>query len=72
MAWFLTVDETVNEKTLTAYPLYFNLQHIRPAAITTKIANRNEDAYDFAAHANPATTHKHCDRRVVKKASATE
>lgn len=71
-AWIKTVDEAVNEKTLTAHSLYFNLQDIRPAAITTKIGNRDGDAYDFAAHANPATTHKHYDRRVVKRATATE
>lgn len=72
LAWIRTVDKTVKEKTLTAHRLYFNLQHIRPAAITMKIVNRDEDAYDFAAHANPATTHKHYDRRVVKRATATE
>lgn len=71
-AWIKTVDEAVDEKTLTAHQLYFNLQDIRPAAITTKIGNRDGDAYDFAAHANPATTHKHYDRRVVKRATATE
>ncbi|AZP10931.1 site-specific integrase [Undibacterium parvum] len=51
---------------------YFTLQDVRPAAITTKLRNRNADAYDFAAHANPATTHKHYDRRKEKIASATE
>lgn len=51
---------------------YFSLQDIRPAAITTKLSNRNADAYDFAAHANPSTTHTHYDRRRVKKAGATE
>ncbi|MFY1876314.1 hypothetical protein [Achromobacter xylosoxidans] len=45
---------------------------IRPAAITSKLAKRDADAYDFAAHANPATTHRHYDRRRVKRASATE
>lgn len=72
LAWIRTVDEEVKEKTLTAHPLYFTLQDIRPAAITTKIANRDHDAYDFAAHADPSTTHKHYDRRLVKRATATE
>ncbi|MFY3137884.1 hypothetical protein ACOTFF_16410 [Achromobacter xylosoxidans] len=39
----------------------FNLQDIRPAAITSKLAKRDAGAYDFAAHANPATTHRHYD-----------
>jgi integrase len=51
---------------------YFSLLDIRPAAITTKIRQRAEDAYDFAAHANPSTTHRHYDRRTEKKATATE
>jgi len=68
----MSIHEAVTEKTLTKHRLYFNLQDVRPAAITTKIQNRDHEAYDFAAHANPATTHKHYDRRVVKKASATE
>ncbi|UAN04963.1 hypothetical protein [Achromobacter mucicolens] len=72
LAWIKSVDEAVTEKSLTDHPLYFNLQVVRPAAITTKIQNGDHGAYDFAAHANPATTHKHYDRRVVKKASATE
>ncbi|UDG78615.1 hypothetical protein H4P35_18755 [Achromobacter sp. 77] len=72
LAWIRSFDESVTEKKLTKHPLYFNLQDVRPAAITTKIQNRDHDAYDFAAHANPATTHKHYDRRIVKKASATE
>lgn len=54
------------------HPEYFALSDIRPAAITTKLDRRSEDAYDFAAHANPATTHRHYDRRKVKRASATE
>lgn len=57
---------------ITKHPAYFALKDIRPAAITTKLRNRDADAYDFAAHSNPATTHKHYDRRSVKKASATE
>lgn len=51
---------------------YFSLQDVRPAAITTKLRNRSPDAYDFAAHANPSTTHKHYDRRKEKKATPTE
>lgn len=72
LAWIRTLDEAVTEKTLTDHALYLTLEDVRPAAITTKIQNRDDDAYDFAARANPATTHKHYDRRVVKKASATE
>jgi integrase len=59
-------------KELVGHPLYFSLLDIRPAAITTKIEQRKADAYDFAAHANPSTTHKHYDRRKIKRASATE
>ncbi|WP_155628993.1 tyrosine-type recombinase/integrase [Burkholderia stagnalis] len=54
------------------YADYFSLQDIRPAALTTKLENRSADAYDFAAHSNPSTTHRHYDRRKVKAASATE
>lgn len=57
---------------LVGHELYFSLLDVRPAAITTKIARRDADSYDFAAHANPATTHKEYDRRTLKKASATE
>ncbi|KVT58334.1 hypothetical protein [Burkholderia ubonensis] len=60
------------ETMLTKHPDYFSLQDIRPAAITTKLTNRNADAYDFAAHSNPSTTHRHYDRRKVKAANATE
>ncbi|WP_186151880.1 hypothetical protein [Burkholderia gladioli] len=60
------------EMMLTRHPDYFALSDIRPAAITTKLANRDADAYDFAAHANPSTTHRHYDRRKVKAAAATE
>lgn len=49
-----------------------NLQDIRPAAITMKIVSKDRDAYDFAAHSNAATTYKHYDRRVLKRATATE
>ncbi|WP_446903058.1 site-specific integrase [Burkholderia sp. YIM B11467] len=58
--------------TLVDHPAYFSMLDVRPAAITTKLANRDADAYDFAAHANPSTTHKHYDRRKVKVAKATE
>lgn len=37
-----------------------------------KLAKRDADAYDFAAHANPATTHRHFDRRRIKRATAVE
>ena len=57
---------------LTDHPAYFALSDVRPAAITTKLRNRKEDAYDFAAHANPATTHRHYDRRLERRAKATE
>ena len=57
---------------LADHAQYFSLQDIRPAAITTKLSNRNADAYDFAAHSNPSTTHRHYDRRKIKKAGATE
>jgi site-specific recombinase XerD len=57
---------------ITSHPAYFSALDIRPAAITTKLRNRSPDAYDFAAHADPNTTHKHYDRRTEKKASATE
>ena len=57
---------------ITAHSEYFALMDIRPAAITTKLRQRQADAYDFAAHANPSTTHKHYDRRLEKRASATE
>lgn len=59
-------------KELVEHPLYFSLLDVRPAAITAKISKRSADAYDFAAHANPSTTHRHYDRRKIKKASATE
>jgi hypothetical protein len=57
---------------ITTHQDYFALQDIRPAAITTKLKNRDADAYDFAAHKNQATTHKHYDNRMEKKARATE
>jgi hypothetical protein len=56
----------------TEHADYFSALDIRFAAITTKLRNRSADAYDFAAHANPNTTHEHYDRRTEKKASATE
>lgn len=57
---------------ITEHPEYFTLSDIRPAAITTKLRNRDEDAYDFAGHANPATTHRYYDRRIERRAKATE
>jgi hypothetical protein len=57
---------------LVEHPSYFSLQDDRPAAITTKLRTRQADAYDFAAHVNPSTTHKHYDRRNEKRAKATE
>lgn len=59
-------------KALVEHPQYFSLLDIRPAAITAKINSRSADMYDFAAHANPSTTHRHYDRRKIKRASATE
>ncbi|SIT43772.1 conserved hypothetical protein [Paraburkholderia piptadeniae] len=60
------------ELMLTDHAEYFALSDIRPTAITAKLSNRDDDAYDFAAHANPSTTHRHYDRRKVKVAKATE
>lgn len=57
---------------ITSHPDYFSVQNIRPSAITAKLQNRDADAYDFAAHKNPATTHKHYDNRMEKRAKATE
>ena len=57
---------------LADHTQYFSLQDIRPAAITAKFDQRNVYAYDFAAHANPSTTHMHDDRRKIKKTGATE
>lgn len=72
MAWVSSNNGAVKPETLTAHPEYFSLLDVRPAAITTKLRNRDGDAYDFAAHANPATTHRNYDRRKEKKAKATE
>lgn len=57
---------------LTKHPAYFSMLDIRPTAITAKLEQGDDDAYDFAAHSNPATTHRHYDRRKVKAARATE
>lgn len=57
---------------LTKHPAYFSMLDIRPTAITAKLDQGDDDAYDFAAHSNPATTHRHYDRRKVKAARATE
>jgi integrase len=72
LAWIASNDASVTPALLVKHPLYFSLLDVRPAAITTKIMRRAADMYDFAAHANPATTYKHYDRRKVKRASATE
>ena len=72
LAWVKSNDGAVDAKTLIDHPLYFSLLDVRPAAITTKLRQRSSDAYDFAAHANPSTTHKNYDRRKEKKARATE
>ena len=72
-AWIRSQDPDITETDLvTSHPLYFALQDVRPMAITAKLNQRAQDAYDFAAHTNPATTHKNYDRRRVKRASATE
>ncbi|CAG9193953.1 conserved hypothetical protein [Paraburkholderia caribensis] len=60
------------ELMLTEHREYFALSDIRPTAITAKLDKRDDDAYDFAAHANPATTHRNYDRRKMKVAKATE
>jgi hypothetical protein len=65
-------DHAAPAYSIAEHPMYFSALDIRPAAITTKLQQRSADAYDFAAHANPSTTHKHYDRRKVKRASATE
>jgi hypothetical protein len=65
-------ERPLQEFNLVDHPLYFALQDVRPAAITSKLRARHEDAYDFAAHANPSTTHRHYDRRTEKRARATE
>lgn len=62
----------IEENLVTSHPEYFNLQEIRPAAITEKLTERSADVYDFAAHANPATTHRHYDRRRVNSAKALD
>jgi integrase len=72
LSWVKSIDDKVEPKTLIEHPLYFSLLDVRPAAITAKLKSRSADAYDFAAHANPSTTHKNYDRRKEKKASATE
>lgn len=59
-------------KELVKHPKYFSLLDVRPAAISKKLDQRSKDTYDFAAHANPATTHRDYDRRRVKRATATE
>jgi hypothetical protein len=67
-----SAERPLQEFNLVDHPLYFALQDVRPAAITSKLRSRHVDAYDFAAHANPSTTHRHYDRRTEKRAKATE
>jgi integrase len=57
---------------LVKHPMYFSLMDVRPAAITSKITKRSADMYDFAAHANPGTTHRNYDRRKINRAGPTE
>ena len=72
-AWIRSQDPSVLDTELvTQHPLYFSLSDVRPAAVTVKLDQRASDAYDFAGHANPQTTHKHYDRRRVRSAKATE
>lgn len=72
-SWIQTLDSSVADDDLvTQHPLYFSLMNVRPVAITKKFEQRSADVYDFAAHASPATTRKHYDRRSIKRASATE
>ena len=72
LAYVKTLDQAVTEKSLTKHPEYYALMDIRPAAITAKLDKRAADAYDFAAHADPSTTHRDYDRRKVRRAAATE
>jgi hypothetical protein len=48
------------------------MSDIWPAMITTKLRNRGEDAHNFAAHENPATTRRNYDRRTGLRAKDTE
>ena len=57
---------------LVKHANYFSLMDVRPAAITSKITKRSADMYDFAAHANPGTTHRNYDRRKINRAEPTE
>lgn len=66
------VQGTPQNFCLTDHRAYFSLLDVRPAAITSKLRHRTADAYDFAAHANPSTTHQYYDRRQEKRARATE
>ena len=72
IAYVTSLDPAVTLQTLTAHKEYFSIMNIRPAAITTKLKQRADDAYDFAGHSNPATTHLFYDHREVKRAVATE
>ncbi|HEY5800335.1 MAG TPA: hypothetical protein VIT92_08940 [Burkholderiaceae bacterium] len=58
--------------TLSEHPSYFALGDGRPTAVTKKMKRRDEDVYDFAAHADPATTHQFYDDRTERRAKPTE
>ncbi|ANJ87104.1 hypothetical protein MB84_31070 [Pandoraea oxalativorans] len=53
---------------LTKHPAYFSWLDIHPTAITSMLEQRAADAYDFAAHTTPSTTHRRYDRRKTKVA----
>lgn len=72
-SWILSFDPTLDAaRSITTHASYFALQDIRPVAISKKFERRDTDVYDFAAHANPQTTHRSYDRRRIKNADATE
>lgn len=71
-SWIKAMRVYLGTEEATNHPEYFSLSNIRPVAISKKMEKRSADVYDFAAHATPATTHKHYDRRRVKIADATE
>lgn len=72
-AWIRTLVPSVRTTDLvTHHPMYFALQNIRPSAVSMKLEKQAKDAYYFAGHESPSTTHKHYDRRQVRTADATE